>query len=448
MSRPPWLVFVLVVLVIGVLAAWLALRDGPPTPTMSLPAVLPGVPALPADLAVSTAPVVAWSAHTRARFEPCGCTAGMYGGLVRRAGLLGRLPQERLLSLELGGWSAGAAAHEAVKSAFYLRGLKQAGIDAVALGSAEVALGAAHLLRLVEQAEQHTLPVLAANVHGVPAVKPFLRLTIGGKDLILTAVVPRSASGTGLTVSDPADSLGPVITSAGTTAVVVMADLPENDLIQLARSQPRIALIVGGAVEGPSPQPLAVGGVRIVHVANHGKTIGWWAWGAESCHFDLIPDSLPDVPAQRALVGEYQRTLATTDLPIDHGRGGGGYVGDAACAACHASAHAMQTTSRHAHAFASLEKQSYHADPECLRCHVTAFAQDGGYRRPDAVKRDSRMSVSCEACHGPGEAHVAAAGQNSPLRPVGAATCVACHDAENSPKFHYQAYWEKIRHDR
>jgi hypothetical protein len=433
-------------LVVGALAAWLALRGRAVSPTSTVSAVPAGVPALSADLAAGDGPVIAWSAHTQARFEPCGCTAGMYGGLVRRAGLLARLPPERLLSLELGGWSAGDQPQHEVKSAFYLRGLKQTGIDAVALGADEVALGAAHLLRLVEQADKSVPPVLAANVQGVSGLKPSLPLVVGGKDLVLTAVVPRSARGDGIVVTDPADSLGPVITTAGTTAVVVMADLPEADLILLARAQPRLALIVGGAVEGPSPQPLAIGGVRIIHVANHGKTVGWWAWGAESCHFDLIPDSLPDLPALRTLVGDYQRTLAATDLPIDHGRGGGGYVGNAACATCHASAHAMQTASRHVHTFASLAKKGYHADPECLRCHVTAFAQDGGYRRPDADKRDSRMSVSCEACHGPGEAHVSAGGRDTPLRPVGAATCVACHDAENSPRFHFDEYWQKIRH--
>jgi hypothetical protein len=301
---------------------------------------------------------------------------------------------------------------------------------------------------LTKDATKHGLPVVAANVQGVPGIVPSVRVTIAGKELLLTSVVPRTAVGNGVTVLDPADSLVPVLAAAGTTDVVVMADLSEAGLIDLARAHPRLALIVGGAVEGPSPQPHIIGAVRVIHVANHGKTIGWWAWGAETCRFDLIPDSLPDVPAVRALIGDYQRTLAATDLPIDHGERNGGYVGDSVCTACHSNAAATHAASRHAHAFASLEKKGYQADPECLRCHVTAFAQPGGYRRPDAAVRDSRMSVSCESCHGPGQAHVAAGGTGSPLRPVGAATCVSCHDAENSPKFQYQMCWEKIRHGK
>jgi hypothetical protein len=251
-----------------------------------------------------------------------------------------------------------------------------------------------------------------------------------------------------MTVLDPADSLVPVLAAAGAADVVAMADLPEVALADLARAHPRLALIVGGAVDGPTPQPLTIGAVRVVHVANHGKTIGWWVWGATDCRFDLIPDSLPDVPRVRALIGDYQRTLAAADLPGDHGERRGGYVGDATCTACHANAATIHAASRHAYSFASLEKKGYQADPECLRCHVTAFAQPGGYRRPDAVSRDSRMSVSCESCHGPGEIHVAAGGKGSPLRPVGAATCVSCHDAENSPKFRFDGYWERIRHGK
>jgi hypothetical protein len=435
------------VLIAGV-GAWFLLNKHSPPPSVNLPEVPTGIPALPADLASATGPIIAWSAHTQGRFEPCGCTAGMYGGLVRRAGLLARVPAERLLSLELGGWSAGVAAHQVLKSRFYLRGLHQAGIDTVALGASEVALGATTLGDLVRSAHDQGLPLVAANVQGITGLAASTRLTVAGKEMLLTAVAPRTAMGEGITVLDPADSLVPILSTAGEASVVVMADLPEAALADLARAHPRIALIVGGAVDGPTPQALVIGSVRIIHVANHGKTIGWWAWGGTSCHFDLIPDSLPDVPPLRDLVSEYQRTLAVTDLLIDHGERSGGYVGAASCMTCHAAAATTHAASRHAHAFASLEKKGYQADPECLRCHVTAFAQPGGFRRPDAIARDSRASVSCEACHGPGQAHVAAGGKGSPLRPVGAATCVQCHDSENSPHFVFEAYWGKIRHGK
>jgi hypothetical protein len=443
MGAKAWLAIGLVVVALA--AWWLEVgRRQEPRPDLQLRAP-DGVPSLPGGLALGAGPIVAWSAHTAARFEPCGCTAGMYGGLVRRAGLLARAPAERLLSLELGGWSAGAQDFQVINSDFYLRGLHQAGIDAVGIGAAEVALGAALLGRLARESSARSLPLLAANVRGAPLV-PSLRLTVAGRALLVTAVVARDAVGDGLTVLDPVDSLLPLVAGADGAAVVVMADLDEAGLAALARALPGVALIVGGAVESPTASPLGIGAVRVVHAANHGKTIGWWPWGGERCHFDLIDDSLPDDPRQRALVGEYQQVLGTSDLAVDHIAAGGAYVGDAACTTCHAAAAQVHGASRHAHALASLERKGYHRDPQCLRCHVTAFAQPGGYTRQRPA--DWRATVSCEACHGPGRAHVAAGGIASPLRPVGAATCVRCHDAENSPRFDFAEYWGRIVHHR
>ena len=410
--------------------------------------VLPptGVPPLSADLAATQGPVIAWSAHTQSRFEPCGCTAGMYGGLVRRAGLLARVPSERLIALELGGWSAGPLDYQVIKTGYYLQGLAHVGIRAVAVGTSEVALGAKTLTALAAQAKLSLVQLVAANVQGVAGIIPALRINVAGKEILLTAVVPMQARGDGLTVIDPVDALLPVISKAGVASVVVMADLDEAGLAALARSLPHVSLIIGGAVESPTPEPLAIGSVRVVHVANHGKTIGWWAWGSEHCRFELIYDTLPDHQELRTLVGEYQHKLSVTDLSVDHSLPGGGFVGDAACTACHVNAAEVHGVTRHAQSFASLERKSYQHDPECIRCHVTAFAQPGGYLRQQP--KDWRASVSCEACHGPGQAHVAANGRGSPLRPVSAATCARCHDAENSPQFKYEEYWKRIAHGR
>ncbi len=405
-----------------------------------------GVPPLPADLATAQGPVIAWNAHTQSRFEPCGCTAGMYGGLVRRAGLLARVPSERLLALELGGWSAGPLDYQVIKSGYYLQGLARVGIRAVAVGTSEVALGAPILSSLAASAQRSQVQLLAANVQGAAGILPALRIQVGGKEVLLTAVVPSQARGVGLTVTDPVDALLPVIATAGTASVVVMADLDEAGLAALARALPHVSLIIGGAVESPTPEPLAIGSVRVVHVANHGKTMGWWAWGSDRCRFELIHDTLPDNQELRTLVGEYQHKLRVTDLAVDHSLPGGGFVGDATCTACHTNAAEIHRVSRHAQAFASLERKNYQHDPECIRCHVTAFAQPGGYLRQQP--KDWRASVSCESCHGPGQAHVAAAGRGSPLRPVGAATCARCHDAENSPQFKYDEYWKRIVHGR
>ena len=56
-------------------------------------------------------------------------------------------------------------------------------------------------------------------------------------------------------------------------------------------------------------------------------------------------------------------------------------------------------------------------------------------------------NVSCEACHGASGEHVKDQGE-TPHGKVGQKFCLKCHDADNSPKFKYKPYWEKMKHPR
>jgi hypothetical protein len=98
---------------------------------------------------------------------------------------------------------------------------------------------------------------------------------------------------------------------------------------------------------------------------------------------------------------------------------------------------------------ASLEKRGYQRDPDCLRCHVVGFGLPDGWRRKDP--RPDLAQVGCDSCHGRGSIHNAERQAGRPssgsLTPVTPALCTRCHDAENSPKFVYAEYWERIRHD-
>ncbi len=447
------MVFIVLILVATVVA--LALRPGPAPLAIRAPVVIANLPPLPPLVASATGVVLAWSAHARAGLEPCGCVAGMHGGLVRRAALLTRVPTTRLLAVELGGWSGGSADYQVVKTQHYLAALHDAGIAAIALGAAELRLGAPTLARLVGSS---SVPVLAANVVGVP-VQPVLRLERSGQTFAVTAVVPAEASGDGLTVGDPAEALLRLLPTLHGVPLIVLADLDEAALSALARSVPGLAAVVGGNVQQPSVKPFSIGACQVVYVANEGKTIGWWPLGSSNVAFELVRDAIPDHPLIRARIRAYQEALGTMNLSIDeriHGltslsTGGDAdlrFVGDAACTACHAGAAAVHGPSRHAHALASLERKGYARDPECLRCHVTGLGLPDGWRRTAPVAELAH--VSCESCHGRGSRHVSerAAGRpgSGSLVPVTPATCLTCHDKENSPAFSYDTYWTRIRH--
>lgn len=431
--------------------------------TVDLPiqVTLPPAP-LPAELA-GDGVLVTWVAHAGARLEPCGCVAGMHGGLVRRASLVAKLPVERRLVLEGGGWSGGTADYQRLRTRTYLDALHQACGAVVGVGASEVRLGAGHLQSVLP--DQDGAPVVSANVlrsDGRPLLTTLVRRRIAGRELVITSVAPRDATGEGLVVVDPVEALLPLTRALGGASLVVMADLDERGLTDLARSVPGIALVVGGKVAQPSRAPVAVGAARVVYVANDGKTLGVWNWGAPLCAFDLIHDQIPDHPQVRAAIRAYQERLAMLDLMPDErlagmtmlggpANAGARYVGTTACTPCHAAIAVSHGATRHADSLASLVMKGYRHDPDCLRCHVTGLDLPDGFKRRAEDARQAHLGqVGCETCHGRGSIHVAERSAGRPasgsLQPVTPATCQRCHDAENSPQFDYSTYWERIRH--
>lgn len=112
------------------------------------------------------------------------------------------------------------------------------------------------------------------------------------------------------------------------------------------------------------------------------------------------------------------------------------------CKDCHPQIHEIWSSSRHAHAMATLSKTKQDYDPECVRCHATGTTERNGFTNlkdtPDLA------NVQCEACHGPALGHMA-----SPAKGWGKAneeTCRGCHTNERTPDFDYPIAWAKIMH--
>ncbi|HEU4395209.1 MAG TPA: multiheme c-type cytochrome, partial [Planctomycetota bacterium] len=124
--------------------------------------------------------------------------------------------------------------------------------------------------------------------------------------------------------------------------------------------------------------------------------------------------------------------------------GGAAMAGPASCLSCHAAPHASWQTSPHARSVASLRKTGNEATPHCLSCHATGLGAPGGF--PDGGP--AQASVSCEACHGPGAAHAAAAEPARVRLADAKSSCAACHTAEVSPKFDPVEGWKKAGHSK
>jgi hypothetical protein len=91
------------------------------------------------------------------------------------------------------------------------------------------------------------------------------------------------------------------------------------------------------------------------------------------------------------------------------------YEGRKKCSSCHRSQYQSWNDTAHGKALESLKpgvkaqakgkakldpQKDYTQDRDCVGCHVTGYAQEGGYDPKDASK--FLAGVGCESCHGPG----------------------------------------------
>ena len=135
---------------------------------------------------------------------------------------------------------------------------------------------------------------------------------------------------------------------------------------------------------------------------------------------------------------------------------GATYIGVEACSECHAKEHSTWAKSKHSTAWKTLPakyRTLESEDPDgraCITCHVTGFgeADRGGF---DTVAKSKHLlSVQCEACHGPGSKHQAAAEKLKKKRleefPEGEPTFMikkptSCSDCHN-PHISHEQYKE------
>jgi hypothetical protein len=113
-------------------------------------------------------------------------------------------------------------------------------------------------------------------------------------------------------------------------------------------------------------------------------------------------------------------------------------LGPESCKSCHAEAYAIWKSSRHARATETLSPEQ-RTDARCLTCHS-----------PDETQ-SSVVGVTCETCHGAGEAYSAQYVMKDPelARLVGLVdpsekACRSCHDA-SSPSLKAFDFVEKLK---
>ncbi len=112
----------------------------------------------------------------------------------------------------------------------------------------------------------------------------------------------------------------------------------------------------------------------------------------------------------------------------------GGVFGAESCKACHEPVYETWMQTPHATAFATLAEADSWDDPDCVGCHVTGI-EDKTYVA-DVNLPPEVWNVQCEECHGSGLDHA----RDGSYVTAGEATCVVCHNPDNSPEFDYELY--------
>ncbi len=165
--------------------------------------------------------------------------------------------------------------------------------------------------------------------------------------------------------------------------------------------------------------------------------------------------TLADEPGMKALVDATLEVMGPEIGGDAHGHKGddhqkmpppaGPFVTGRACRGCHPAQYKDWAETGHARAYATLMKEKRHFDQDCWSCHVTGAGQPGGPQTP--TEAGPLRNVQCEACHGPGQEHMANPVQGNVVRAPAEATCRVCHsDAQTEGRFLYDEYLPKIDH--
>jgi hypothetical protein len=415
------------------------------------------------------------SGDSRGYLEPCGCRRDQAGGLPGRASLIEAKPAGERVVLDVGNLTPGSRPYELLKTRYLMEGMEKIGYDAVNLGKQEAGLDLTTLRRMMAQVP---LPFVSANVvdkrDGQPVASVSRIVTRNGIRIGITGVTALDPQecGPGIEVKPTIEALSGVIGTLKSQCdyLIVLAFVDEDQQREIAAHFPEVDCILGGDVPQSSSTTEQVNRATLFSVVDRGKVIGEFDLSHHGAGYQVdhaqgikvMGEHLTKDAAMLALINQYKDELRDRRYELASAEGmerisgaastADEYVGDRACISCHADAHKTYLASAHAHAYATLVTKNSQYDPECLSCHTVGYGLYSGF--VDVLRTPQLANVQCESCHGRGKDHILAMQAvptshprtASTLRPVTPATCIHCHDQENSENFHYATFWPKIAH--
>lgn len=380
--------------------------------------------------------------------SPCGCSDPMMGGAKRRATAIKKLGQpNRTIVLENGGFVKAAGRQDEIKIETFAELHKLSSGAAINLCYSEAKLGPGAIASLANLSGNRliTSSLEKSSTLDLPTgIKkgPFL---IGGVSSLSTSLganlgetpVPVDKAVQNLLDEAQRSNLKPLL----------MLDGNRADAERIAKAFPTLALIQYKSVGHPPEKVEKVGSTLLVTPGDGGKSIVRLVWRGNRfvsyVPVELQP-SYKDDPDATRLYRTYLRRVTDEKLLEQLPRSATEkFSGSETCMKCHAQAGKVWKHSKHAEALVTLEKEGHDRDPDCVECHVVGLASLYGFRT--RTQTPGLAAVGCESCHGPGARH-SAMPKLVKMGKIGEKECLSCHRAENSPKFDFRTYWDRIKH--
>jgi 2',3'-cyclic-nucleotide 2'-phosphodiesterase (5'-nucleotidase family) len=422
----------------------------------------------PAGASPAQRPVVTFyvSGGASGYLEDCGCGRKPLGGIPRRAAYIyearGKQPAAKHMPLEIGNFAAEGDREGRLKTLGAIDAMNR--LDYVASGFGERELNRDQT-QIREMLREATFPFISANLikasTGRTWLPPSVVVTVGEIDVGVIAVTRRNPSlvvpfdGDRIVVRDPVQALRRHVRDLERRCglVMVLAALPVDEARRAAQQIPSIDLIVGAHGSYHTDEPLRVGRTRILYVGEMGTHLGRVRVAPDGspgratlqARAAVLGGGVSPDPTMTALMGEVLREARAVRLEQQNARRGEReqrFTGPEACAQCHESIVREWRNTPHASAMETLREGDDHFRSQCVSCHVTGFDRPGGFL--DEQITPELANVGCEACHGPGAAHIA-----QPRRPYGQVTlqtCVTCHTSQMDPDFNYYELKPEVSH--
>ena len=306
--------------------------------------------------------------------------------------------------------------------------------------------------------------IICGNLKGapIPGFRTHKLINIDGKKILITSIIDEKLERKaihGLKVENPLKSLNQLLKIPHDLAIAVL-HFSDKRARHFLRTTSGLDIAILGTQRGVIRKNEVINNCLIIKNNNHGKTIGYMDWDfatAKASDNKLLSINKETYSADKKvvkLVDEHEAWLRQHYIEVENSKskktdpalaGEIPYVGNSKCVSCHPTITTSWKKTRHAVAYATLQKKCKDFCPDCLPCHSTGSQEHGkkGFRSPSLTPH--LFNVQCEECHGPARAHV-----KNPEKPykktINAGICIVCHTTNTDPEFSFPEDRKLIAH--